>query len=69
MKVILHGEGKEKTMHLTQTDQFQNKIIVQVKVFSGVHPSNKWESPVAVDRDQIYEFAYHDGTHYHYRLT
>lgn len=67
MNVILHGEGKEKRMHLTETDQFQNKITVPVKIFTGT--KNKWAAPVCIDRDLVYKFIYQDGPYYHYQLV
>lgn len=65
MNVILHGDG-ERRMHLTATDQFQHKIIVPVKVFSG---GSRWSQPVVTDLDVIYKFVYHDGRYYHYHVT
>lgn len=65
MNVILHGEGKEITMHRTDTDQVMHQLTVPVKVFSG---GNKWTQPVVTDLDRVYKFAYHDGFYSHYQL-
>jgi hypothetical protein len=67
MNIILHGEGQEKMMHHCETDAFQYKIIVPVKLFNP--PVNKWIPLAYIEKELIYEFKYHDGKYYHYQLT
>lgn len=66
MNVILHEGDKQKTFHQMNSDVFQQKIIIPIKVFHGV--KNKWADPTVEDKELIYKFSYHDGELYHYQL-
>jgi hypothetical protein len=60
MNVVLHnfpGDGKLKRMHYIIGFQF--KIIVPVITQT---------KEVFVQQDLVFQFVYHDGTHYHYAL-